>query len=202
MRSLLISAVVALLPLSAMANDMKPGVELRTLDAPCRPLAMVPGNARTITPLVDANISVASCLATTRTRALVLTPSAASVDALNQAIQPALQLLDTIIRTGDVRAQIMAQHAKADLYNGLAVRLISTVPPVSPMATGRALLDHDQRITQMNIFAQPWREHAKEAFRQVAELGAQIPDEVSRDPVLAFAVSDSRFESSTATARR
>jgi hypothetical protein len=202
MRSLLISAVIALLPTSAMADHMRPGVELRTLDAPCRTLAMVPSDARTVTPLVDANISVAGCLATTRVRALVLTPTPASVDAMNQAIQPAFQLLDTIIRTGDVRAQIMAQHAKADIYDGLAVRLIATVPPVSPMATGQALLEHDQRITQMNILAQPWRDHAKEGFRQVAELGAQIPDAVATNPVLAFAVSDSRFESSTATARR
>ena len=202
MRFSLISALVAVLPAVASGGPAHSVIEPRTLDAPCRTLAEVPDDARTVTPTLGATISSANCMAMIRTRALVLKPGPAAVDALNVAVQPSLSLLDAVIRTGDVRAQILAEHAKADLYAGLRARLLSLVTPLSPTTTGAALAEHDNRLADLDTLAQPWREHASDAYRAVAQLGSSAPDVVSRDPVLAFAVSDSQFERSTLTARR
>jgi hypothetical protein len=39
-----------------------------------------------------------------------------------------------------------------------------------------------------------WLLKAQAAFAESARLGAEIPDRVKTDPVLAYAVSDSKFE--------
>jgi hypothetical protein len=208
MRFSLIAAVVAVAPAFALANHgqpprrTRPAVELRLLDPPCRSLVQLPLDARIATPTYAAHISAASCMAIIRTRALVLKPGPAAVDALNAAVQPSLRLLQIVIDTGDVRARILAEHAKADLYAGLVVKLLATVPPISPVTTGQPLIDHDRRVAALDRMAQPWRDRAADAYRATTQLGAAIPDIVSRDPVLAFAVSDSQFERSTAIARR
>src|ERR1700729_689345 len=108
MRSLSLCALVALVPLSARADTGRAMVDPRTLDAPCRALVMVPGDARELEPAIAADLSAASCLAAARTRALTLVPGPQAVDQLNQAIQPSLSLLDAVIATGDTRAQILA----------------------------------------------------------------------------------------------
>lgn len=205
MRIQLMIALVAAMPAAALADGghQRSVVELRTLDAPCRTLAQAPTDARILQPTLEANISAASCMALVRERALVLKPGKPAAEALEQSIQPSVALLDAVIQTGDARAQILAQHAKADLYAGLRVRLLATVPRVSPNTVGMQLTDHDRKIGELDRVAQPWKDKAMAGMREVARLGRQVPDLISRDPVLAFAVSDARFEqSSTVIGRR
>ena len=197
-------ALAAAIPATAFADGgpTRPAVELRTLDAPCRSLAQVPTDTRILQPTLEANISVANCMALVRERALVLKPGEPAAQALEQSIQPSLVLLDTVIKTGDVRAQILAQHAKADLYAGLRVRLLATVPRLAADPTGPAIKAHDAKIAELANIAQPWQDKAMAGMREVARLARDVPDLVSRDPVLAFAVSDARFERSTVIGRR
>ena len=198
---LAVLAAVVVVPASAHART-RPVVDLRTLDAPCRTLVMVPADARTIGPTVDAYISAASCMAITRTRALKLVPGPAAVKALNEAVQPSLVLLDVVIRTGDARARLLAEHAKADLYDGLAVRLESLAPRTPVTAAGRQAADLARQHDELYALARPWHDAAAEGFAEVEKLGQQLGDQVDRDPVLAFDVSDSRFVRSTGVARR
>ncbi|HUJ59295.1 MAG TPA: hypothetical protein VLX92_12405 [Kofleriaceae bacterium] len=169
-------------------------VEFRSLDMPCRTLDRVPDDARVLTPTLAAEISVADCTALVRARALVLGPTRASYDALETAVEPAVIMLDTVIRVGDVQSQIIAEHAKADLYQGLAVRLLSSVPPISPMTAGAAAIAHQQLVDRANELVAPWRERAMESYRAAAALGSKVPDLVNTNPVVAFAVGDSQFE--------
>ena len=172
MRSLiLLCSMVAV----ASADPLTPTVEPRTLPAPCRTTAQVPSDAETVTAHVDATISAANCEAMVNVHALKLSATQASVDAVDAAIAPSLQLLDTVVQTGDISAQVVAQHAIGDIYQGAAVAM---------RATGR----------DGNALVGRWLLKAQAAFSESARLGAQIPDRVATDPVLAFAVSDSKFE--------
>lgn len=172
MRSLiLLVSMVAV----ASADPLTPTVEPRTLPAPCRTVAEVPADAATITVHLDATISAASCQAMVNVHALKLSATQASVDAIDAAIAPSLELLDAVVNRGDTAAQVIAQHAIGDIYQGAAISL---------RATGRGA----------NELVGRWLLKAQAAFAESARLGAEIPDRVKTDPVLAFAVSDSKFE--------
>ncbi len=188
---------------SARADDhTKVAVDARTLDAPCRTVSSVPDDARSIVPTLEAYVSAADCMAVIRTRALKLTVTQASVDALDTAIRPSIDLLDTVIEQGDVAHQIVAQHAKADIYQGLAVRLLNTVPPTSPKATGKTLADHQHQVDVAVDLVRPWKTRALQAHRAVARLADKAPKLVATNPVLAYAVSDSKLETATGVASR
>ena len=172
MRSLiLLSSLVAV----AGAEPITPTVETRTLPAPCRTVAEIPRDAATLTVHLDATISAANCTAMNHLHALKLTPTQASADAIEQALAPSLDLLELVVKNGDVAAQIVAHHAIADLYQGATVAM---------RRTGR---DGD-------AFTGRWQLKAQAAYSEAVRLACQIPDRVSTDPVLAFAVSDSKFE--------
>ena len=200
--SLLAVLVAVAVPARAHAQTDRPVVDLRTLDAPCRTLVMVPADARTVEPTVDAYISAASCMAMVRTRALRLVPGPAAVRALNEAVQPSLVLLDAVIHTGDARARLLAEHAKADLYDGLAVRIESLAPRTPVTAAGRQAADLRRQHDELVALAAPWHDAAADGFAEVEKLGQELGDQVDRDAVLAFDVSDSRFVRSTGIARR
>ncbi|MBV8763067.1 MAG: hypothetical protein JO257_37620 [Deltaproteobacteria bacterium] len=173
MRSLiLLSSMVAV----ASAEPLTPTVEPRTLPAPCRTVAEVPRDAETLTVHLDATISAANCQAQVNLHALKLSATQASVDAIDTAIAPSIQMLDSVVQTGDVSAQVIAQHAIGDIYQGAAVAMRSVGGKDGDALVGR------------------WVLKAQAAFSESARLGAQIPDRVATDPVLAFAVSDSKFE--------
>jgi hypothetical protein len=172
MRSLiLLCSMVAV----ANAQSTTPTVEPRTLPAPCRTVAEVPGDAATITAHLDATISAANCTAMNHLHALKLTATQASADAIDAAIAPSLQLLDLVVHNGDLPAQIIAQHAIGDVYQGATTAM---------RATGR----------EGDAFTGRWQLKAQAAYSEAVRLGEQIPDRVGTNGVLAFAVSDSKFQ--------
>jgi hypothetical protein len=159
----------------ASAQPLTPTVEPRTLPAPCRTVAEIPKDAATITVHLDATISAANCEAMNHLHALKLSATQASADAIDAAIAPSLDLLDLVVKNGDVAAQVIAQHAIGDIYEGATVAMRST---------GRG----------GNAFTGRWQLKAQAAYSDAVRLGDQIPDRVAKDGVLAFAVSDSKFE--------
>jgi hypothetical protein len=159
----------------ASAQPLTPTVEPRTLPAPCRTVAEIPKDAATITVHLDATISAANCEAMNHLHALKLSATQASADAIDAAIAPSLELLDLVVKNGDESAQIIAQHAIGDIYQGAAVAMRNT---------GR---DGD-------AFTGRWQLKAQAAYSEVGRLAQKIPDRVAKSSVLAFAVSDSKFE--------
>ncbi len=160
---------------TASAQPLTPTVEARTLPAPCRTVAEIPRDAASLTVHLDATISAANCTAMNHLHALKLTPTRASADAIDQALAPSLDLLELVMKSGDVAAQIVAQHAIADLYQGATVAMRRTGP-------------------EGDAFTGAWQQKAQAAYSEATRLACQIPDRVATDPVLAFAVSDSKFE--------
>jgi len=134
-----------------------------------------------MTPTLEAYTSIAGCIVRERTRGLDVQPVRNSVDELELAIRPAIDLLDTTIETGDLAHQIVALHAKADIYDGLVVRM-------------RNAAAHNPEIARGNIeqLTAEWRDSARDMNRKVVALGERAPAVVKNNPVVAAAIRDSR----------
>jgi len=98
---------------------------LCTADIPaaCQALAVVPPSATTTAPEFAARISVANCMANHALGQLTLQPTNASLDELDTAARPSIDMLDDVIAHGDPHNRDVAQQAKADLLNGMAIRI-------------------------------------------------------------------------------
>ena len=183
MRQLMFS-ISLLLASSPVAADtaLRPVVDLGTLDAGCRPLASAPSNARTPGLDFDAYISIANCEVLAHTHALALTTTPASRDALDHAVRPALKLLDYVIKHGDLAHRIIAQQAKADTYQGIAVRLANTVLRPSRMTSDMAIDDYHQKAMYADALTLTWRQRSQQARREVTRLANHDAHLVATNP--------------------
>lgn len=138
-----------------------------------------------------ARVSLASCMAERAVAPLELCDCGQSVVDIDQAVAPAIAVLDDAIAVGDPALQAIAQHAKGELYAGFAMRLIATLPAQSPSATPEALSLYDARKQALEAQLAPWRDTARAAFTQVVEL-ARLHPEIARNPTAATAIRDSQ----------
>ena len=193
MRPMLVfTSVIALSTVARADNNRVTAVEARTLPKACADLAWVPSDARTMTPTLEAYTSIAGCIVRERTRALELRPDRNSVDQLELAVRPAIDLLDTTVEAGDVAHQIVALHAKANIYEGLTV-MIRNAARRNPGFAKQKEVDH---------LVEAWRDNARDANRKVLALADRAPGLVKGNPVIAYAVRDSRVESKNPVASR
>jgi hypothetical protein len=152
----------------------------------------VPKDARTMTPTLEAYTSIAGCIVRERTRGMELRPNRNAVNDLELAIHPAIDLLDTVIEVGDPVHQIIALHAKADIYHGLTVMLDDTLRRSPGFGRSRDV----ERLTQ------EWRNNARDANRKVIAIAERDPYLVRRNPVLVAVVRDSRTDHAPGIATR
>lgn len=183
MRPMIVFAtVVALSTVARADNNRHTAVEARTLPPACARLAWVPSDARTVTPTMEAYTSIAGCIVRERTRGLDVRPDRNSIDHLELAIHQAIDLLDTVIETGDAPHQIIALHAKADIYQGVTTMIRNSMRN-NPGFADRKDVD---RLTYA------WNERARDANLRVAQIAAGNPDAVRGNAVVAYAVRESR----------
>ena len=135
-------------------------------------------NTNTPTPLLamEARISFASCIASSRLDAVVITPDIeASRAALEDAIGPAVVALDEVINAGDPKARVMADQIKGDLYVSLAVRLRVGEPPLD---------------ATVDAMANRWLAQADQSFADVEQIASEYP-ELRNNPVVAYDIDHS-----------
>lgn len=181
----MIPMIVVGLTTAAYAGPLEPYNEG---DVPPACRSMEHGAAPTLQIQLEQRVSVASCMASIRLDALrSLGKPETAIPALANAVAPSIAMLDEVIAQGDARPQIIAEHAKGDLYVALAVRLRNTVPPVGPLSAGPALKIHDAAHAVLEPSAQAWVAAADQAFTQVEQI-ATIHPELDRDPVIIHAV--------------
>ena len=193
MRAFLLTIVVASSIAHADSTSYTPLVEMRTVDAACRTLAETPSNARISGPMFDAAISTANCMAMTRASRLELAPTAASIKALDEAVAPAMAILDTVIATGDAAHQLIAQHSKLDILQSNTARMFSAVPQLSPQMGSGEVADQAEVLAATEALTEPWRRRALQCRRLIARLVYQHPALATRDAVFAHMVADSRI---------
>lgn len=177
-------------------------VEIGAVEPGCRPLAEVPQNASIPGPRYDAAISTANCMAETRARRLVLTPTPDSVRALDEAVSPSLRILDRVIATGDAEHALIALYAKLDIVQGNAARLLLAVPRLSPQMGGMEVANHYKMVLVADALTKPWRQHAMELRRAIAGVVSKNPQLANHDPVVAYMIAKSRIVEAVGLAGR
>ncbi len=202
MRAFLLIVLVASSIAHADSTLYTPLVDMRTVDPPCRTLAEIPSHARISGPMFDAAISTANCMAMTRATQLELAPTQASVNALDEAIGPAMAILDAVIATGDPAHQLIAQHSKLDILQSNTVRVFLAVPQPSPQMGRTEVADQAVVLEATDALTEPWRRRAFECRRQIARLVYQHPALATRDAVLAHMIADSRIIDAAGVAGR
>jgi hypothetical protein len=167
-----------------------PAIDVSAAPAACKSFA---GPAQAPNPVLawPARVALASCMAEQAVAPLALCDCGQSVVDVDDAVAPALAILDGVIAGGDPASQALASHAKGALYDGFAARLIATLPEPSHEATPEELSLHDMRAQALAPQLTPWREAAAAAFAHAVEVARAHP-EVARNPAAASAIRDSQ----------
>jgi hypothetical protein len=164
-------------------------IDPAAVPAQCQPLAR---QALAATPAaLSARISLATCLADRAVAPLTLCDCGESILAVDTATEPALALLDEVIDADEPVSQAIAEHAEGELYAGLAVRLLATLPALQPGAFAEESALREMRRRTLDAQLDPWREAASHAFQRVVELAGAHP-ELADDRAVAAAVRDSQ----------
>ena len=203
MRLLIVGSLVAVSSFAhAGGSSYTPLVDIREVDAGCRGLAVIPANATTPGPSLDAAISTASCLAELHARRLVLAPTLDSVRALDDAVAPAVRIFDRVIATGDAPHALAALYAKADLFDGNADRIMDAVPHLSPQISRAEVAEHEARVRAAADLTAPWRRRAATSRRAIAKLVLVHPElATTRDVVLGYELANSHIVAASGLAR-
>jgi len=139
---------------------------------------------------LSARISLAACLADARLATLSLLDCSESVLAIEEVVAPSIDLLGQVIAAGDASMQVLAQHAKAELYTTMMMRMLSTVPPAAG-TTPEAYALRDSRLAIVESLIERWRIEARDAHHAVVEIAKAHP-ELQKNPVVQTVVRESK----------
>ncbi len=202
MRSLPMLPILVASSLARAGSPYTPLVDVSTVEGGCRPLAVVPQSIAVTGPSLDAAISTANCVAMIRTRALVLTPTADSVRALDEAVAPAIAILDRVVAAGDPEHALIAEFAKVDILQGNTARMLAALPRLSPQMSRSEVAEHMRLVAATDVLTERWRKQAFECRRKIARLAFRYPDLAEHDAVLAYMIASTRIVDAVGLAAR
>ena len=137
----------------------------------------------------QAKISLASCEARERTRAVALVDQERSVRELVAAVVPCIELLRDVQAHSDLASQVAALDADANIWNGIAVRALGTVSTLPASASPELVAQHDLRVLALRERVEHWFARAHADFVEIDRL-VRRHSELARDPSLAAAIAD------------
>jgi hypothetical protein len=190
-----------LLLISTAARAQAPG-ETDEIPEACRSFAKLsesPSKAQAL----SARISLASCLATEKTKPIVLCDCEQSINEVNEALDPSLTMLDDVVAAGDPAMQILARHSQGEILSGFVQRMLATVPPAASAAPEAQAL-RETRLAMLQPLVQPWQERAQAAYAELDKIARANP-QLAKNQAVAAAVRSSRAkltQAPAATAKR
>jgi hypothetical protein len=144
-------------------------------------------------------VSLASCIADAKLGQLGLVDCQESVIAVDEAMAGSHELLDDVIAAGDPVLQLIALHAKGELYTSMVTRMRQTVPP--PGATEASIQLHANRMRVLEGMLAAWRDNATAAYQRVVAIAKASP-QLAANPVVTAALRTSRDRLATSIATR
>lgn len=112
-----------------------------------------------------------------------------SMQTLERAVAQSIVLFDEVIALGDPGQQVLAAHAKGQLYEDLLGRMAQAVPP--PTVGDAALSLYRNRKALLELMLQPWRDEAAAAFEQAVAIAKAHPAIGSRNAMVRDVVARS-----------
>jgi hypothetical protein len=154
----------------------------------CRPIAKQ-ASASNLAVALGARISLANCIAPEAIAPLQLCDCADSIIALDEAVAPAITLLDEVAAAGDPHNSLLAEHARAELYSGMRIRMAKTIP--TPDSTEESFALRDARQALLEAQLAPWTEAIAAASERIVEIAKANP-RLEKHPVVKSAVEASK----------
>lgn len=136
----------------------------------------------------EAKISLASCEARERTRAIAIVDQERSVRELAAAIAPCLELLQDVHSRSGLVTQVAALYADANIRTGFAVRALSTVSTLPASTSEDLAARHDLDVLTLRERVQHWFDRAHADFVEIDRMVRRHP-ELAREPAIAAAVA-------------
>lgn len=187
-RIISLSLLVAATALAAPASNLPP-INLDETPEQCKPIAKQAGAANLVTAL-SARISLANCLADTKLVTLELLDCEESVLAVDDATAQSFELLDGVIAGAlDDTTKIVAQQAKASLYNMMVTRMMTTLPP--PGTTESSIALHAARKGLLENHVAKWKDAAAVSYEAILAIVKDKPA-LEKTAVVATAVRTAR----------
>lgn len=187
-RIISLSLLFAATALAAPATNLPP-INLDETPEQCKAIAKQAGAVNLVTAL-SARISLANCLADTKLATLRLLDCEESVLAVEEATAPSFELLDGVIAGAlDDTTKIVAQQAKASLYNSMVTRMMTTVPP--PGTTESSIAMHAARKGILDGLVVKWKDAAAGSYEAILAIVKAKPA-LERNAVVRTAVATAK----------
>ena len=161
----------AILALTGIAYAAPPAPEVPELspNMPARCSAALNGS-----PGMSARIAAGNCIARENLKIVPVTSvDLETANNLATAVAPAIALFDNVIASGDPYYAMLAEDAKRDTYESMAVRLRRAARPDDVVAR-----------VQAEMLVANWLDNIALSTVRVAELAEKDPDAANRDAVI------------------
>lgn len=162
-----------------------PPINLDEVPEQCKTIAKQAG-AISVQAALTARISLANCIADAKLATLTLLDCEDSVLAVDEAAKMSLELLDGVIAGAiDDSTKIVAEMAKAELYNQMTVRMMKTLPAHD--GTESSIAMHNVRKGLLEGLLVKWKDAAATSFENVLAIVKAKPA-LEKNPVVANAM--------------
>jgi hypothetical protein len=202
MRTTLLSSILVLAAGAPAVASTVPKLDTSALPSSCQWTGDAQAHGHPAPLRLAAITSAANCMAIKNLSALTVEPTPDGAKAIDAAIAPSLALLDSVIASDNLEARLVATQAKADLLQGAAVKLASSVQPVGTMK-GKDLATFEKRVDEATALAAPFRQGSTDTFQSLATM-AQSTDAqqlAAFDPVVKAVLRDPRLAPSQVSRR-
>jgi hypothetical protein len=162
-----------------------PPINLDEVPEQCTTIAKQAG-AVSVQAALSARISLANCIADAKIAKLTLLDCEDSVLSLDEATKMSLELLDGVIAGAtDDSTKIVAEQAKAELSNQMAVRMMKTLPAADGSEASIAM--HTVRKGILEGLLVKWKDAAATSYENILAIVKAKPA-LERNPVVAAAM--------------
>ena len=150
-----------------------PPINLYELPEDCRTIAKQ-ASAVSVPVALSARISLANCVADTKLAKLTLLDCEDSVLAVDEAAKLSLELIDGVIAGAtDDTTKIVAEQAKAELYNQMVTRMMRTLPAHD--GTESSIAMHTVRKGILEGLVAKWKDAAAGSYENILAIAKAKP---------------------------
>jgi hypothetical protein len=175
-------------PAKTPASNLPP-IDLTTVPEQCHAIAKQAG-AASLQVALSARISLANCLADTAIAPLKLLDCEESMMAVDEAAAPSFELLGgVIVAAQDDTTKIVAEQARAELYNHMTARMLATLP--APGAGESSVGLYNARKAILDGLVARWRDGAAGSYEHILAIAKASP-KLAKNRVVANAVQTAR----------
>ena len=162
-----------------------PPINLDEVPEQCKTIAKQ-ASAVSVPVALSARVSLANCIADTKLAKLTLLDCEDSMLAVDDAAKQSFELIDGVIAGAtDDSTKIVAEQAKAELYNQMTARMLKALPAHD--GTESSIAMHNVRKSLLEGLLVRWKDAAATSYQNILAIVKAKPA-LEKNPVVAIAM--------------